>query len=57
MYRMGIGDCFLLTFRYKKDGRYEAQHMLIDCGVYQHSPGEEDTVKAVVADIRKTVND
>ena len=33
MYRVGLGDCFLLTFPIKKNRKPAEYHILIDCGV------------------------
>src|SRR5258707_804282 len=50
-YRHGFGDCFLLSFRSTaKDGNDEA-HMLIDCGVLQNTPNEQNAMKKVAQDI------
>jgi Metallo-beta-lactamase superfamily len=49
MYRQGIGDCFLLTFRGKEQNR----HILIDCGVLSGTPGG----KAVIQKIAKNIVD
>src|SRR6478672_7857043 len=45
MYRVGFGDCFLLSVPNGKDH----SHILIDCGV--HSGGDIKTMSQVVADI------
>src|SRR5215217_7857940 len=50
MYRQGLGDCFLITFR--QGGK--PFHVLIDCGVLV---GTADTMKKVVAHIRDTIRD
>jgi beta-lactamase superfamily II metal-dependent hydrolase len=47
MYRVGFGDCFLLTL----PGADKAHHILIDCGV--HARGDIKTMGAVVDDILK----
>jgi glyoxylase-like metal-dependent hydrolase (beta-lactamase superfamily II) len=44
MYRVGFGDCFLVTF----PGRRPA-HVLVDCGV--HVAGDINTLKLAVDDI------
>ncbi len=49
MYRLGIGDCFLLSF--PRDGG-EAFRMLIDCGVHSAQSGGAETIRKVVDDIR-----
>jgi beta-lactamase superfamily II metal-dependent hydrolase len=51
MYRVGFGDCFLLSI---PDGRSH-DHVLVDCGV--HSGGSIGTMDQVVADIRKETGD
>lgn len=48
MYRPGLGDCFLLTFR---DGGH-AHHVLIDCGVYPGTPDGPDRLRRIAEDIR-----
>jgi len=45
MYRVGFGDCFLVSL--PVDGGYK--HMLVDCGV--HARGDIGTMDQVVADI------
>jgi beta-lactamase superfamily II metal-dependent hydrolase len=47
MYRVGFGDCFLLTL----PGADKAHHILIDCGV--HACGDIKTMGAVVDNIQK----
>src|SRR5688500_14471140 len=49
MYRHGLGDCFLVTFRIGND----AKHMLIDCGTLG-ATSTPVTMEEVVNDIRKT---
>jgi hypothetical protein len=49
MYRQGLGDCFLLTFR---PDTPEAAHVLVDLGTI--SRGEGVPMDDVVADIRET---
>ncbi len=44
MYRVGFGDCFLITFR---DG--QSRHILVDCGV--HSRGDIGKLGDVVQDV------
>ncbi|MBK8159072.1 MAG: hypothetical protein IPK59_10010 [Rhodospirillaceae bacterium] len=48
MYRIGVGDCFLLTFPRKGAADFK---MLIDCGVHQSQSGGGDRIREVVADI------
>jgi beta-lactamase superfamily II metal-dependent hydrolase len=49
MYRLGVGDCFLLSFP-KEDG--SVFRMLIDCGTHTAQSGGADRIRKVVADIR-----
>jgi beta-lactamase superfamily II metal-dependent hydrolase len=44
MYRMGLGDCFLLTFN-------QSDHMLIDCGVLTGTPGGAERSRKVAEHI------
>ena len=48
MYRVGLGDCFLLTFPNKK----KQFHMLVDCGVFFQTPNEKQRMRDIVADIK-----
>ena len=48
MYRQGIGDCFLLTFR----GGDQPRHILIDCGVLTGTPGGKAMIQKVAENIR-----
>ncbi|MFI4987142.1 MAG: MBL fold metallo-hydrolase [Alphaproteobacteria bacterium] len=48
MYRVGFGDCFLLTL--PRDAAGDA-HILIDCGV--HSQGDIGIMSTIVADVAK----
>src|SRR6267142_2682100 len=50
MYRQGLGDCFLITFRQGS----KPFHVLVDCGVLV---GTADTMKKVVAHVRDTIRD
>jgi len=51
MYRVGFGDCFLLTFN-------DDQHMLIDCGVHPHTPKEtKGMLPAAIRHIREITGD
>jgi beta-lactamase superfamily II metal-dependent hydrolase len=50
MYRQGLGDCMLLTFRAPNT---KECHVVIDCGVLQGSPDGAERVSATVADIAK----
>lgn len=49
MYRLALGDCFLLSFGEK---RFDF-HLLIDCGTLKGSP-RTDALPAVIADIHET---
>ncbi|MEA2733631.1 MAG: hypothetical protein QOE14_82, partial [Humisphaera sp.] len=49
MYRQGLGDCFLITFR---GDAGEPIHMLIDCGVWDGDAATVAQMKRVVEDIR-----
>ena len=53
MYRLGLGDCFLLGF-HLDDGT--ARWALIDCGVVEHEGAAEQTRK-VAADIAEATKD
>lgn len=48
MYRTGLGDCHLLTF---KSGKGERRHILIDCGYFPGSSFEDVTMEDIVSDI------
>ena len=52
MYRQGLGDCFLLTFR--ENGKPEF-NMLVDCGLLQQTPNEKQIMRQVVTDVKETV--
>lgn len=52
MYRQGLGDCFLLTFR--EDGKNE-YNMLIDCGLLQGTTNGKEIMRQVVSDIDTTL--
>lgn len=52
MYRQGLGDCFLLTF--KEDGKDE-YNMLIDCGLLQGTTNGKEIMVKVVEDINTTL--
>ena len=51
MYRVGFGDCFLLSVPVGD----KHKHALIDCGV--HAKGDIRTMPDVVADLRKETSD
>ena len=52
MFRLGIGDCFLLTFA--DDG--SERHVLIDCGILQGSPNGRARLTAVAECIREATS-
>jgi glyoxylase-like metal-dependent hydrolase (beta-lactamase superfamily II) len=47
MYRLGIGDCFLLTFYHTE----KACHILIDCGVLTGTPQGKEKIQKVAENI------
>lgn len=49
MYRLGVGDCFLLSF--PRPGKEEDFRILIDCGVHQAQKGGKDQVKKAIDDL------
>ena len=55
MYRVGFGDCFLLSIPTSKgQSADKQQHILIDCGV--HSSGDIGTIEKVVKNISEVTN-
>ena len=52
MYRQGLGDCFLLTF--KENGKSE-YNMMIDCGLLQGTTNGREIMRQVVTDIDTTL--
>ena len=52
MYRPGLGDCFLLTFRGKQGRAKVKRYMLIDCGVLSGTASESERLGKIVEDIR-----
>ncbi len=50
MYRPGLGDCFLLTFR---NGAAE-RHILIDCGIFVGTANEKQRMQDIAGHIRDT---
>jgi hypothetical protein len=52
MYRQGLGDCFLITFR---NGDTES-HILIDCGVLVGTAKAGDRIRKITQDIRDTTD-
>ena len=53
MYRQGLGDCFLLTFRQSGQDDF---NMVIDCGVLNGSPNGSARIKQAVEDIEWETN-
>jgi len=52
MYRVGFGDCFLLSLPIGGGSATTYQHVLVDCGV--HARGDIGTLEDVVADVAET---
>jgi len=52
MYRAGLGDCFLLTFR----GAQGPVYMLIDCGVIVGTPNAAAGMTGIAESIKSTTN-
>lgn len=50
MYRLGVGDCFLVRFRRETEPPFT---MLIDCGVHAAQAGGPDLIREVATDIAK----
>jgi beta-lactamase superfamily II metal-dependent hydrolase len=50
MYRPGLGDCFLLTFR---SGEQES-HVLIDCGIFVGTADEKKRITEIAEHIRES---
>jgi hypothetical protein len=53
MYRPGLGDCFLLTFR-SSNGK--AFKLLVDCGVLMGSSGAAERMRLIAQDIQQTTS-
>src|SRR5437870_2081956 len=53
MYRLGIGDCFLVSFPRIRQADFR---VLIDCGVHQAQPGGSQRIKDTVLDLKKLTN-
>ncbi|WP_421995477.1 MBL fold metallo-hydrolase [Reyranella sp.] len=49
MYRLGVGDCFLLSF--PRAGEADLR-ILIDCGVHQSQSGGSDRIRETVRDLK-----
>src|SRR5262249_49898885 len=54
MYRLGVGDCFLLSF--PRPGQDDDFRILIDCGVHQSQPGRTQRMQETVEDLQKSLN-
>jgi Metallo-beta-lactamase superfamily len=50
MYRLGVGDCFLVSFPRAGQGDFR---LLIDCGVHQAQTGGSQRIKDTVQDLKK----
>lgn len=50
MYRLGVGDCFLLRLR-RKDKALPPYSVLIDCGIHQSTSGGTARIQAAASDI------
>lgn len=50
MYRPGLGDCFLLTF---KSGA-KSSHILIDCGLFVGTPNEKSRITSIAEHVVET---
>ena len=55
MYRHGLGDCFLLAFPTKTDGK--DFKILIDCGVILGTPNGSTIIKQVVEDLKHATDE
>ena len=49
MYKVGFGDCFLLSFLYAAD---EKRHILIDFGTTKAPAGNPDLMQEIAEDVR-----
>lgn len=49
MYRLGVGDCFLI--RFPQPGRQGDLQILIDCGIHQSQPRGPDVMKDAVENL------
>jgi glyoxylase-like metal-dependent hydrolase (beta-lactamase superfamily II) len=56
MYRPGLGDCFLLTFRGKQGTTEVKRYMLIDCGVLSGTSSESERLGKIIEDIQRETN-
>lgn len=59
MYRSaGLGDCFLLAFRPAAGaGDDRVRHVLVDCGVFFRTPGEDERMRRIARDVEETVGE
>jgi len=53
MYKVGFGDCFLLSFYYAGNDR---RHVLIDCGTTKAPPGNSNLMRQIAEDVRDEAN-
>lgn len=53
MYRLGVGDCFLV--RFPRPGNADLK-ILVDCGVHQSQPGGPDRMAKVIDDLHATTD-
>ena len=54
MYRPGgLGDSFLLAFRARDE---TARYVLVDCGVFNGTPGGADRLRAIAEDVREATD-
>ena len=56
MYRHGLGDCFLITFRRPNETDDPSFHILIDCGIIPGNPNATARINEVVRDIKTTTS-
>ena len=55
MYRVGFGDCFLLSIPTSQNQSTDRQlHILVDCGV--HSKGDIGTMEKIIENIGEVTN-
>lgn len=54
MYRVGFGDCFLMTLPIDEDGQTVEKHVIVDCGVFEGSGGSLGNIQTVVDHIETT---
>ncbi len=50
MYRLGVGDCFLLTLPKRDGGDFR---MLVDCGIHTSEKGGRERVRKAASDVMK----